>query len=303
MILPELISKGRWGRSCAAAGRSSGTAWRALVAVRHARSRGARHHQGQCRRAVQVDRPLVQRLLGVTLGNGKALQLDEKWAYNIVKQVGNYGESYERNVGMGSPLKLARGLQRPVDQGRPDVSHPARAEAHGRRSDNRQEARGPLNASIVETFDSCRRTADGRALHARPARRRGACCRCASRRGARACRRPPGRGWPSAWASTATTRCASSMPARCAPAPWASPARPGVAGRGAEPARRARAGRRDGDRRCRASSRLRRTRNALDRLADAAGRLHAARARLLPRPALLPRCGLALPLHAVAAGR
>ena len=53
---------------------------------------------------------LVQRFLGVKPGNGKALQLDEKWAYNIVKQVGNYGESYERNVGMGSPLKLARGL-------------------------------------------------------------------------------------------------------------------------------------------------------------------------------------------------
>ncbi|MBV8394063.1 MAG: amino acid ABC transporter substrate-binding protein, partial [Alphaproteobacteria bacterium] len=29
--------------------------------------------------------------------------------YNIVKQVGNYGESYERTVGMGSPLKLKRG--------------------------------------------------------------------------------------------------------------------------------------------------------------------------------------------------
>jgi len=41
---------------------------------------------------------------------GKALGVDEKWVYNIVKQVGNYGESFERNVGMGSPLKIARGL-------------------------------------------------------------------------------------------------------------------------------------------------------------------------------------------------
>ena len=43
-------------------------------------------------------------------GHGQGAGLDEKWAYNIVKQVGNYGESFERNVGMGSPLKLERGL-------------------------------------------------------------------------------------------------------------------------------------------------------------------------------------------------
>jgi len=54
--------------------------------------------------------PNVQRLLGVTPGAGKNLGLDEKWAYNIVKQVGNYGESFERNVGQGSPLKIQRGL-------------------------------------------------------------------------------------------------------------------------------------------------------------------------------------------------
>jgi general L-amino acid transport system substrate-binding protein len=54
--------------------------------------------------------PAVQRLLGVVPGNGKALGLDEKWAYNIIRQVGNYGESYERNLGMGSPLHLPRGI-------------------------------------------------------------------------------------------------------------------------------------------------------------------------------------------------
>lgn len=54
--------------------------------------------------------PNVQRLLGVTPGAGKNMGIDEKWAYNIIKQVGNYGESFERNVGMGSPLKIARGL-------------------------------------------------------------------------------------------------------------------------------------------------------------------------------------------------
>ncbi len=53
--------------------------------------------------------PEVQRLLGVTTGYGKALGVDEKWVYNIVKQVGNYSDSFERNVGKGSPLKLDRG--------------------------------------------------------------------------------------------------------------------------------------------------------------------------------------------------
>src|ERR1700735_1112146 len=54
--------------------------------------------------------PNVQRLLGVTQGNGKALGLDEKWAYNVIKSVGNYGEIFDRNVGKDSPLKLERGL-------------------------------------------------------------------------------------------------------------------------------------------------------------------------------------------------
>jgi len=54
--------------------------------------------------------PKVMRFLGVTAGNGKALGLDEKWAYNIVKLVGNYGEVFERNVGVNTPLKIERGL-------------------------------------------------------------------------------------------------------------------------------------------------------------------------------------------------
>jgi general L-amino acid transport system substrate-binding protein len=54
--------------------------------------------------------PRVQRFLGVTPGNGKALGLNEKWAYNIIKQVGNYAEIFERSVGKNTPLKLERGL-------------------------------------------------------------------------------------------------------------------------------------------------------------------------------------------------
>ena len=54
--------------------------------------------------------PRVMRFLGVTEGNGKALGLDEKFAYNIVKQVGNYGEVFERNVGVNTSLGIERGL-------------------------------------------------------------------------------------------------------------------------------------------------------------------------------------------------
>ena len=52
----------------------------------------------------------VKTFLGVTPGNGKVLGLDEKWVYNIIKQVGNYGESFERNLGQGSDLKFGRGI-------------------------------------------------------------------------------------------------------------------------------------------------------------------------------------------------
>jgi general L-amino acid transport system substrate-binding protein len=54
--------------------------------------------------------PNIQRFLGVTPGNGKALGLDEKFAYNIVKKVGNYGEVFERNVGEKTKLGIKRGL-------------------------------------------------------------------------------------------------------------------------------------------------------------------------------------------------
>jgi len=54
--------------------------------------------------------PMVQRFLGVIEGNGAALGLDEKWAYNIIKQVGNYGEVFERNVGVNTTLGIERGL-------------------------------------------------------------------------------------------------------------------------------------------------------------------------------------------------
>jgi len=59
---------------------------------------------------LKSDDPSLKRMLGVTPGMGKDLGLDEKWAYNEIKMVGNYGEIFERNLGAGSPLKLDRGL-------------------------------------------------------------------------------------------------------------------------------------------------------------------------------------------------
>jgi len=54
--------------------------------------------------------PNIKRMLGVTPGMGKALGLDEKWAYNEIKLVGNYGEIFDRNLGKDTELKFERGL-------------------------------------------------------------------------------------------------------------------------------------------------------------------------------------------------
>ncbi|MEJ2896064.1 amino acid ABC transporter substrate-binding protein [Bordetella avium] len=59
---------------------------------------------------LKSENPNVCRILGVVPGAGPNMGLNDKWAYNIVKQVGNYGESFDRNVGKGSPLKIDRGL-------------------------------------------------------------------------------------------------------------------------------------------------------------------------------------------------
>jgi len=59
---------------------------------------------------LQSTNPDVQRILGVTPGMGKNLGLDDRWAYHVIKQVGNYGESFEKTLGMQSAMKLERGL-------------------------------------------------------------------------------------------------------------------------------------------------------------------------------------------------
>ena len=56
--------------------------------------------------------PEIMRFLGTEVDTkiGTDLGLTNAWAYNIVKAVGNYGECFEGNVGAGSPLKIARGV-------------------------------------------------------------------------------------------------------------------------------------------------------------------------------------------------
>jgi general L-amino acid transport system substrate-binding protein len=75
---------------------------------------------------MKSDNPSIKRILGVTPGMGKALGVDEKWVYNIIKQVGNYGEVFDRTVGMGSPLKIARGQNALWTQGGLQYAPPIR---------------------------------------------------------------------------------------------------------------------------------------------------------------------------------
>jgi general L-amino acid transport system substrate-binding protein len=54
--------------------------------------------------------PNIARLLGQDGNYGEEMGLEADWAYNIISQVGNYGQSFDRNVGMGSPLEIERGV-------------------------------------------------------------------------------------------------------------------------------------------------------------------------------------------------
>ncbi|HIJ38074.1 MAG TPA: amino acid ABC transporter substrate-binding protein [Rhodospirillaceae bacterium] len=109
VILPERISK----EPLATAVRQGDDQWFNLVkwtffAMVEAEERGVTSANVD-EMAKSAD-PNLQRLLGVSGGLGKSLGVDDKWAYNLIKQVGNYGESYERNVGKKSKLQLDRGL-------------------------------------------------------------------------------------------------------------------------------------------------------------------------------------------------
>ncbi len=59
---------------------------------------------------LKSDNPEVRRLLGSEQNFGEQFGLTKDWAYRIIKLVGNYGEVFDRNLGVGSPLKITRGL-------------------------------------------------------------------------------------------------------------------------------------------------------------------------------------------------
>lgn len=54
--------------------------------------------------------PNIRRILGVDGPKGKGLGLEDDWGYQVIKQVGNYDESFQRTVGEQSPLQIQRGV-------------------------------------------------------------------------------------------------------------------------------------------------------------------------------------------------
>jgi general L-amino acid transport system substrate-binding protein len=109
IILPEIISK----EPLAPAVRHGDNQWKDIVnysvlALINAEEMGITSQNVD--QMLQSKDPKIMRFLGVTEGNGKALGLDEKFVYNIIKQVGNYGEIFERNVGVNTALGIERGL-------------------------------------------------------------------------------------------------------------------------------------------------------------------------------------------------
>jgi general L-amino acid transport system substrate-binding protein len=105
LILPEVISKEPLGPSV----RRGDDEFFAIVKwTLEAEEAGLTQANVDAQKAESKD-PVVQRLLGLSDDTGKLLGLDKDWVYRIVKQVGNYGESFERNIGPKTPLGLPRG--------------------------------------------------------------------------------------------------------------------------------------------------------------------------------------------------
>jgi general L-amino acid transport system substrate-binding protein len=116
VILPEVISKEPLGPAV----RRGDDEWFQIVrwtlfAMLEAEEYGLTQANVEKMRTESQD-PGVQRLLGTGEDTGKLLGVDKDWAYRIVRSVGNYGESFERNMGPGG-LKLPRGVNRLWNQG------------------------------------------------------------------------------------------------------------------------------------------------------------------------------------------
>jgi general L-amino acid transport system substrate-binding protein len=109
VVLPEIISKEPLGPSV----RKDDNQWFEIVQWTHYALLTAEElgvTKANVDEKLKSDNPAIRRLLGVEGSFGEGLGLTNDWAYRIIKHIGNYGESFERNVGMGSPIKISRGL-------------------------------------------------------------------------------------------------------------------------------------------------------------------------------------------------
>jgi general L-amino acid transport system substrate-binding protein len=116
LMLPEIISREPLGPYV----RSGDDQWFDIVHWTHNAMIEAEEreiYQNVVEEAKKARDPAIRRLLGLVPGYGKALGLDESWAFNVIKQVGNYSDVYERNFGSGSPLKFARGVNALLGKG------------------------------------------------------------------------------------------------------------------------------------------------------------------------------------------
>lgn len=108
-VLPELISKEPLGPAV----RQDDQEWEDLArwtlnAMINAEELGVSSENIE--EMMGSDNPGIRRLLGQEDTMGQYLKVDPEWAARIIKHVGNYGESFERNVGSGSPLNIERGV-------------------------------------------------------------------------------------------------------------------------------------------------------------------------------------------------
>ena len=132
VILPEIISKEplgpvvrhgdnqwgdivRWSHYAMLIGEEKGITSANIDEVKAANAEGAAGADAE-----------TQRMLGITDKMGEGLGVPNDWAYNILKQVGNYSEAFERNVGKNTPLGLDRGLNALWTQGGLQYAPPVR---------------------------------------------------------------------------------------------------------------------------------------------------------------------------------
>jgi len=109
IVLPEIISKEPLGPAT----RHGDNQWFDIVKWTHYAMLTAEElgvTKANVDEMLKSTNPDVKRLLGTEGKFGEAIGLPNDWGYRIIKHVGNYGESFERNVGMGSRLKVARGV-------------------------------------------------------------------------------------------------------------------------------------------------------------------------------------------------